>query len=170
MSPITHLLAGWTAANVVRLDRRDRILIALAGVIPDADGLGILVDLVRRSSVHPYEFYQRFHHVLCHNLFFGIGISVAAYFSALRKRMTAALVFLEVQAEVRSEPAGLQYRLAVCYAGSGDKKKAVDALKRAAAGGFGDAARIDAEPAFAKLREDVRFKQIVDEIKARPAA
>ena len=42
MNPATHFLAGWLIANLDRLDRKDRVLVTLASVIPDADGLGIL--------------------------------------------------------------------------------------------------------------------------------
>ena len=94
MSPITHLLASWAVANSTPLARHDRILVTLAGVIPDADGLGIVIDLLRRHAADPAEYYQRFHHILFHNLFFGIGITIAAYFLAVKRRLTAGLVFL----------------------------------------------------------------------------
>jgi hypothetical protein len=53
-------LVGWWTANVVPLQRRDRLLVFLGGILPDLDGLGILVSL---------EAYFTYHHVLCHNLF-----------------------------------------------------------------------------------------------------
>ena len=42
MSPITHFLAGWTIANTVKFDKRDRMLVTLAGVVPDVDGMGVV--------------------------------------------------------------------------------------------------------------------------------
>lgn len=106
MSPITHLLAGWAVANAARLERRDRMLVTLAGVIPDADGLGVVIDLIRRNAAAPHEFYQKFHHVLFHNLFFGIALAAAAYFFAMRRRMTAALVFLSFHIHLLGDLSG----------------------------------------------------------------
>lgn len=94
MSPITHLLAGWAVANTAKLGPRDRLLVTLAAVLPDADGLGVLVDLVRRNSTSGFEYYQRFHHVLFHNLFFGIAVAAAAFALGVRRRMAAGLAFL----------------------------------------------------------------------------
>lgn len=50
MSPITHLLVGWTLAEATTTDPRARRHIALAGAAPDLDGLGVVVDLARRTS------------------------------------------------------------------------------------------------------------------------
>ena len=46
MHPITHLLVGWTLANAAGLGKRDRMLVTVAGVIPDIDGLGVLADVL----------------------------------------------------------------------------------------------------------------------------
>ena len=35
MSPITHFLAGWALANTTELNPRERMLVSVAGVIPD---------------------------------------------------------------------------------------------------------------------------------------
>ena len=62
----THLMASWCVANLGRLDPRGRFLCVAAGVLPDLDGLGILIS---------QEAYWDYHHVLCHNLFFGVAMS-----------------------------------------------------------------------------------------------
>jgi len=49
MSPITHLIGPWLAASVVTDKPRDRKLVTLAGVLPDADGLGLLVDVAEAA-------------------------------------------------------------------------------------------------------------------------
>lgn len=92
MSPITHFLAGWTIANTAKLEKRDRMLVALAGVIPDIDGMGVVWDLL--SGEGGFEFYQRFHHVFGHNIFFGLLVSALASVLAMKKRVTASLVLL----------------------------------------------------------------------------
>jgi len=66
----------------------------------------VLIDLIRRNAANPFEYYQRYHHVLCHNLFFGIALAVAAFFFALRKRTTAALVFLSFHIHLLGDIAG----------------------------------------------------------------
>ena len=45
MNPATHFLAGWTAATVSAVERRDRLLISAAGVVSDADGPRIIAEL-----------------------------------------------------------------------------------------------------------------------------
>lgn len=63
MAPGTHALIGWWTANVLPLARRDRFLVFLGGVLPDLDGLGLLVST---------DAYFRYHHILCHNLLGGL--------------------------------------------------------------------------------------------------
>ena len=41
---MTHFLGSWCLANTVEVEARDRLLITLAGILPDFDGLGALVD------------------------------------------------------------------------------------------------------------------------------
>jgi hypothetical protein len=91
VSPITHFLVGWATASTARLERRDRMLVALAGVAPDLDGLGIVVDFATRGSAHPTEWWGSHHHVLGHNLAAAVLISSIVY-AAGRRRMMAALL------------------------------------------------------------------------------
>ena len=93
MSPITHLLLGWTVANgAPSLTPRARAAVTLAGVAPDIDGIGVIWDLVSRSG--NFEFYQRYHHVFGHNLFFGLLIALLGLLFGVRKWLVAALMFL----------------------------------------------------------------------------
>jgi dienelactone hydrolase len=86
------------------------------------------------------------------------------------KQYDAALPYLQLQAAVYPESAGTQYRLAVAQAATKKETKALDALEKAAGSGFSDAARIDEEPAFDKLRDDARFKGVLERIKANAKA
>jgi TolB-like protein/predicted Ser/Thr protein kinase len=56
-----------------------------------------------------------------------------------------------------------QYWLSSAYAGKGDKEKALVALQNAFKLGFGDFAALDASPYFKSLRDDPRYKQIVQQ-------
>ena len=91
MNPATHFLAGWLIANMDHLERRDRALVTLAGVVPDADGLGILADVASRDQGGAV-FYGQYHHILAHNLFFGLFLTAAAYALAKKKGLAALLV------------------------------------------------------------------------------
>ena len=69
MSPITHFIGSWLFGAAVMTQRRDRCLVTLAGVLPDADGLGILADAAQ-SIATGRDFvpvnYERFHHLWLH--------------------------------------------------------------------------------------------------------
>ena len=63
MNPITHLLVGWTVAQTAFLSRRERAIVTLAGVAPDLDGAGILLDFA--TGRHPGAgAYAAYHHVI----------------------------------------------------------------------------------------------------------
>ncbi len=89
---MTHFLAGWAVASVTRLERRDRALVTLAGVVPDADGLGIVAELVTRGSSHPLNWFSDYHHVLGHNVGFALLTALAAFALARDRGRTTALV------------------------------------------------------------------------------
>jgi hypothetical protein len=69
MNPLTHLLASWIIAAKTTDNLRDRRLVSLAGVVPDLDGLSILVDYAHGASTNGrYPMYQYYHHLLTHGL------------------------------------------------------------------------------------------------------
>ncbi|MBI3875182.1 MAG: metal-dependent hydrolase [Verrucomicrobia bacterium] len=88
---MTHFLAGWAVANAVRLGRHDRALVTLAGVVPDADGLGIIAEIATRGSSHPLNWFSDYHHVLGHNLGFALLTALAAFALARDRCRTTAL-------------------------------------------------------------------------------
>ena len=94
MNPATHLLAGWLVANMDHLERKDRALVTLAGVIPDADGLGILTGIVSQNQGLGLELYGQYHHVLAHNVFFGLLLAATGYALSKKKGLTTCLVLL----------------------------------------------------------------------------
>lgn len=84
MSPVTHAQLGWLLANAAPLTRGERLVIFLAGVLPDLDGLGLLVSL---------QAYTAYHHVILHNLVAALIFALAA--AALsQKRLTTGLLAL----------------------------------------------------------------------------
>jgi len=91
MSPVTHFLTGWVLANTAGVDRRGRVLVTLACVAPDVDGLGIIPELLTRNSEHPLLWFTLYHHSL-HTLAF--GVVVAALACALSKEHRWKIGFL----------------------------------------------------------------------------
>jgi inner membrane protein len=97
VSPETHLLASWIIAAKTTDNARDCRLVALAGILPDADGLGLIADIVSQvagsKETHLYAYY---HHYLLHGALGGMLIAaVAACFARHRWRVAllALLVF-----------------------------------------------------------------------------
>jgi inner membrane protein len=99
MVPGTHALISWWTANVVPLTRRDRLVVFLAGILPDLDGLGML---------YSRKAYLRYHHILCHNLLGCLVWTALAAAFARRRPACATLAFL-----------GWHLHLACDYFGSG---------------------------------------------------
>lgn len=69
MSPIAHFVGSWLVATAVVDNPRDRRLVTLAGILPDADGLGIVVDVARSLTTGQeatFHYYHQFHHLWLH--------------------------------------------------------------------------------------------------------
>lgn len=106
MNPITHLLAGWSIGSLSRSEYRDRWLITTAGVLPDIDGIGIIPELVTKNAKEHLSWWSEYHHVLGHNLIFGIVLSLAGALMARRKRATGLLVFLSFHVHILGDVLG----------------------------------------------------------------
>ncbi len=107
----THFLAGWlVAVPKGDLTPREQGAIAFAGVAPDLDGLGILVDKVNGWVGRESFTYETWHHVLAHNL--GAAIVFSAVVAALarpgHRRAVAALAFLSVHLHLAFDLLGSQ--------------------------------------------------------------
>ncbi len=93
MSPATHLLLGWAVAQGAELERRDRIMVCLAGLAPDIDGFGMIVDFF---TGHRTNYWGDYHHILGHNLGLCLVCVIGACIWAKRKLATAVLVAVSV--------------------------------------------------------------------------
>jgi hypothetical protein len=94
MNPITHFLVSWGVANVKPLERRDRALVTIAGVLPDLDGFGIIPELLTRNTKYPLFWWTDYHHVLGHNLTLGVIVAIGSFAIAKKRWKTAFLTFL----------------------------------------------------------------------------
>ncbi len=96
MYPETHLLASWVIGAKSTDNARDCRLVALAGILPDADGLGLIADgLSRALGWKQSFFYEHYHHFLLHGAFGAIVITVLLTFFA-RQKWRVALLSLAV--------------------------------------------------------------------------
>lgn len=93
MTPPQHFIISWVVANTANLDRRSRLCITLAGILPDVDGLGYFVDRVNlRFDVYSH-YYVQYHHLIGHNIFAGLFIAgVSAYYC--QRKITVFLLSL----------------------------------------------------------------------------
>ncbi|MDI6783594.1 MAG: metal-dependent hydrolase [bacterium] len=94
MNPVTHFFIGWVTANTTSFNRRERILVTIAGFIPDADGFGMLPEYLTRNITHLLLWYSDYHHVLGHNLYFALLVTAGSFLLATRRWKTAIFVFL----------------------------------------------------------------------------
>jgi hypothetical protein len=96
MAPATHLLVSWIIAAKTTDNPRDCRLVALAGVLPDLDGLGILADWYNSAvGNRDHEYDQRYHHYLMHGALAAVVIPlVLVCFS--RQRLRVAFLALLV--------------------------------------------------------------------------
>ena len=95
MNPETHLLASWVIGAIATDNERDCRLVALAGFLPDLDGLGLLVDAANRAlGGRKTFFYEHYHHYLLHGLVGGILLTMLLTYFSRRKWRVALLTFL----------------------------------------------------------------------------
>ncbi len=94
MSPITHLLISWSVANIGKINRRERALVTLAGVLPDIDGAGLIIDVFCHGSDQPLQLWSMYHHILGHNIGFGLLLVIVTFALSTRRWVTSLLVFM----------------------------------------------------------------------------
>ncbi|MFQ5571962.1 MAG: metal-dependent hydrolase [Rhodothermales bacterium] len=82
--PITHALVGWVVAHLGRADRPTRVWCLLASLAPDLDGISLVFGL---------DAYGRYHHLLTHNLLFGVVVTLGSTCWVGRRLVPLALVF-----------------------------------------------------------------------------
>src|SRR5471030_3016805 len=97
MSRITHFLVGWTTLERTQPADRDKALVVLAGLAPDLDGLGIIVDFATRTlGLAEANYYQEFHRVYGHGLPAALVIAAFVACVATNKWRAATGAFIAV--------------------------------------------------------------------------
>jgi len=97
MTPTTHLLASWLVADSFKLERRDRNLVTWCGLLPDRDGLGLVVDLTNALLGRTETaWYHAYHHSLLHGIAAAVVLPGLAALVAQRRTRVLALGFVVV--------------------------------------------------------------------------
>ncbi len=79
----THFLLSWHLARLVTPEVKERRWIAWAGVIPDLDGLGLLVDICTDRTT----LYLDWHHRLGHNFLLPVVFALLAAVACRRVKI-----------------------------------------------------------------------------------
>lgn len=79
-----------------------------------------------------------------------------------------AVFVLSIAAEIVPDSAEVWYELAAANARKGSKKKALESLRKAVEKGWADLPRLEGEAAFAPLRQDKGYQEVVAEIRKKP--
>lgn len=94
MNPVTHLLLGWSVANIDSgMDRRGRVAVTLAGVAADLDGLGLVAEIMTRGSGNELLWWSSYHHTALHNGTFALAVAAVCFFATGRRWHVALLAF-----------------------------------------------------------------------------
>ncbi len=81
-----------------------------------------------------------------------------------------AIFVLSIAAEISPDGPWIWYEIAAAHARKGSKKKALENLRKAVEKGWTDLPSLEAEPAFAALRQDKGYRELIAEIvKKTPA-
>jgi len=83
MAPQQHLVLSWVLSNLNYDKRRDRIVTTICGIIPDVDGLGVIVDKILGDG--SYNYYFLWHHKAGHNILGLLVIGIITYFICKRR-------------------------------------------------------------------------------------
>ncbi len=94
MSLATHFLVGWVVANSDHLNRRERAAVTIASVVPDVDSLGIIAGFLTGEPDQPLMWYSQYHHVVAHNVGFGLLVAGVSFMVVTRRWTTASLALL----------------------------------------------------------------------------
>ncbi len=106
MNPATHLLLSWTAAGSITINRRERFMVTMAGIVPDMDGAGLILDFFSGDRNQPFILWSKYHHILCHNTGFFLFLLFFAMLFSTKRLMTCGLVFITFHLHLICDIAG----------------------------------------------------------------
>lgn len=92
MAPQQHLVLSWVLSNLNWTSRRDRIVATICGLIPDIDGLGLIIDKIAGDG--SYNYYFLWHRKAGHSLLGVVVMGLIAYFICSRKIFPATVAVM----------------------------------------------------------------------------
>ncbi|MGE0471560.1 MAG: metal-dependent hydrolase [Nitrospira sp.] len=101
----SHLIVSWLVGQHLP-ERRDRLLVAYAGVAPDLDGLSLVAGV---------DAYGRWHHVLTHGIAGATLVTICAASLAKDQRRVAWLAFLAFHVHLLGDFFGSGYGWGITY-------------------------------------------------------
>ncbi|HYY58793.1 MAG TPA: tetratricopeptide repeat protein [Pyrinomonadaceae bacterium] len=132
-----------------------------------ADFTRVLGDL-RKKSKEPADSIERRIARRTLNGLFAFYFESAMSIIERRKDYAAAVFNLEAAAEIAQNNPYIMYELANAYALNGEKKRALEALRRAVEKGFTDLALLNSSEALEPLRKEPEYQKIVESIRQKP--
>jgi inner membrane protein len=107
VNPVEHFFIGWCVGNIPpQSTARERLIIATAAVIPDIDGLGMLVEIPTRNTAHPLLWWTDYHHVLTHNIAAAAVVTIAAWLLSSSRWTTSAMALLSFHTHILGDIVG----------------------------------------------------------------
>jgi len=94
MSPFTHFLIGWSVATSCNLTRKERTFVTIAGIAPDIDGAGLILDFLGSHQEQALVFWGKYHHISGHNIGLGLFLAIAAFAMSTRRWLVSFLVMV----------------------------------------------------------------------------
>lgn len=94
MNPVTHFLIGWSVAGSSDISIKERAAVTIAGIAPDIDGAGLIFDILAPHQEQPLEWWSKYHHVLGHNIGFGLFLVIAACAVSKKRWFVSFLVMI----------------------------------------------------------------------------
>ena len=107
MNIVEHFFIGWCVASLsLEISNRERVMITAAAVIPDIDGLGLVIEIATRNTAHPILWWTEYRHVLAHNVGFGALVTIAAFALATHRWRTGLLTLLSFHTHILGDVIG----------------------------------------------------------------
>ena len=124
-----------------------------------------LAALKKKSDAPPGSFDRTVARRVINQFF--VYLSESASIQQQRRQYAAAAENLQLATLIAPDNPRLLYNLACAHALNRDRRNALEALRRAVAKGFKDAAAIEGDKDLESLRDDPAYKQIVEELKKK---
>ena len=87
-------MLSWIGARTVFENRTNRVAVSLAGLAPDVDGIGLLIDAALKVFSYHSNYWGLWHHKL-HSLPFGVFVCfLVSFFVRTQRKLTFIIAFL----------------------------------------------------------------------------